>query len=466
MMKAAVSGSMPVPAGDIELAYPAQPDLAWVDEFWGEAGRYIFSREEDGILILPPNRVYKINHSGAALIRYLKDGKKATDIFRVGEPPSAAGRCRAVEDFFKTLADLYSNEYSSGLERVPYTFDFSRLPILGEIAVTYRCNNSCLFCYAGCGSGIPGGEELGTDEWKKIIRIFRDEARIPFFSFSGGEPLLRDDLEELISHAEGMGLETNLVSNGTLAGEDRAISLYSAGLRTAQISVEAPEAGLHDYLAGRAGAFDETIRGIKAMIKAGISVQTNTTITQCSREAAAAMPEFLASLGINRFAMNMYIPAGLPSGAQAGVDLSISYDEIGAVVDSVRKAAFAAGLTFYWYSPTPFCYYNPIARGMGNKSCAAADGLISVAANGDLLPCSSWNEPIGNLLHSSFAELWFSHRAHLLKHKHFAPASCGDCGSYTACQGACPLYWRSYGEGLLESIKKGGAEMGELRYES
>ena len=234
-----------------------------------------------------------------------------------------------------------------------------------------------------------------------------------------------------------------------MADDERALSLFAAGLRTAQISIEAPEAELHDFLAGRSGAFRETVSGIKALMKAGISVQTNTTITRANREAAAAMPGFLSALGLKRFAMNMYIPGALP----AREDLLISYDEIGPVVDRVREAAFLAGLTFFWYSPTPFCYYNPIARGMGNKSCAAADGLISVAANGDLLPCSSWNEPIGNLLHGAFKELWFSKRALFFKHKHFAPASCRECSAFTACQGACPLYWRSCGEGLLEKAR-------------
>jgi radical SAM protein with 4Fe4S-binding SPASM domain len=99
-------------------------------------------------------------------------------------------------------------------------------------------------------------------------------------------------------------------------------------------------------------------------------------------------------------------------------------------------------MTFYWYSPTPFCTYNPIARGHGNKSCAAADGLLSVAPDGSILPCSSWDEPIGNLLEKNFGELWFSEKARFYKEKHFAPVPCRTCDSFIACQGACPLYWR------------------------
>ncbi|MDR2048347.1 MAG: radical SAM protein [Treponema sp.] len=461
--------------------------LVWVDDFWKQAGRYIFCREDDGVLILPPNRVYKINKTGAALVSFLKNGGKAANL-AMAEP--AATECAAsartakrgtaesagegtsrlvlIEDFFRTLAGVYGGDDPSGnVKQVPFDFGYTRLPVLGEIAVTYRCNNRCLFCYAGCNAGseqrgtaagaVSAGRvnaELSTAEWKRIITIFKDEAKIPFFSFTGGEPLLRPDLEKLVKHARSIGLAVNLVSNGALADRRRAASLYRAGLRTAQISVEAPDAENHDALAGRNGAFAETLRGIGALAAAGISVQTNTTITRKNIALVPEMPDFLASLRdtagrriVGRFAMNMYIPG---TGPGLREDLFVGYDKIGPVVDEVRRRAFKAGLGFYWYSPTPFCYYNPIARGMGNKSCAAADGLVSVAPDGGVLPCSSWNEELGNILADNFRDIWFSGRALFLKHKNAAPVSCRACSSFTACQGACPLYWRACGTGLLE----------------
>jgi radical SAM protein with 4Fe4S-binding SPASM domain len=434
--------------------------IRWIDDFWKQAGNHIFCREDDGVLILPPNRVYKINRTGAALVSFLRNGGKAAEL-RAEE-----SRLALIGDFFRTLAGLYREDQvsesgtDSGLpdvfgsvKRIPFDFDYTRLPVLGEIAVTYRCNNRCLFCYAGCGASGKGGE-LSTLEWKQIISTFKDHAKIPFFSFTGGEPLLRTDLEKLIGYACDIGLAVNLVSNGTLAGRRRAASLYRAGLRTAQISVEAPDAENHDVLAGRQGAFAETLRGIRALAGAGVSVQTNTTITRRTMALVPKMPEFLASLRdgkggriISRFAMNMYIPG---TGPGLREDLFVGYDEIGPVVDEVRRRAFLAGLGFYWYSPTPFCRYNPIARGMGNKSCAAADGLVSVAPDGEILPCSSWNEPLGNILSENFGDIWFSKRALFLKHKNAAPRSCRACSAFTACQGACPLYWRACGTGLLE----------------
>ena len=140
--------------------------------------------------------------------------------------------------------------------------------------------------------------------------------------------------------------------------------------------------------------------------------------------------------------MNMFIPFRENPGSE---ELYISYSEIGDVVDTVRKAAAKAGLTFYWYSPTPFCHYNPIAQGLGNKSCAAMDGLISVDYDGSVLPCSSYSMNMGNLLEKPFADVWFSKRAAFFKQKKYAPSECEECPSFTACQAACPLYWEYAG---------------------
>jgi radical SAM protein with 4Fe4S-binding SPASM domain len=288
-------------------------------------------------------------------------------------------------------------------------------------------------------------------EAKRVIDAFRDDAQIPFFSFTGGEPLLRDDLEPMIRHARRRGLEVNLVTNGTLATPRRARSLARAGLATAQVSVEAPDAATHDDLTASPGSFDRTLAGIASLGEAGISVQTNTTVTALNAGLAHRMPGFLKSLGITRFAMNLYIPrggAGAPGHADhdaAGDPLFFPYAAIGPVIDAVRAAARAEGQVFFWYSPTPHCLYNPIARGLGNKSCAAMDGLLSVSPCGDVLPCSSYPLSMGNLLRDGFRATWFSERARHFKRKEYAPAACAGCEGFRACQAACPLYWQRAG---------------------
>jgi radical SAM protein with 4Fe4S-binding SPASM domain len=450
-------------------------DLAWIDGFFRGVRNHVFVRPEDGVLILPPNQVYRLNEGGLRILAHVLAGKPIARF-----PGIADGeRARDVQEFCADLRDFYQGDSSgiddrTSVERIPYTFDFTRLPILGEIAVTYACNNACRFCYAGCGTAGRGcgpgtAPPMSLAEAKQVIDIFVRDAQIPFFSFTGGEPLLHPDLEAMIRYARRRGLEVNLVTNGTLADAARARSLARAGLRTAQVSIEAPDPDLHDDLTASPGSFKRTLAGIHNLRGAGLSVQTNTTVTALNADHAPRMPGFLKSLGIGRFAMNLYIPSvgplhrpsvgapatrpaggapatrpaggGVGAASAAADPLFFPYSRIGPVIDAVRAAARAEGLVFYWYSPTPHCLYNPIARGLGNKSCAAMDGLLSVSPTGEVLPCSSYPKPMGSLLRDGFRAIWFSEGARHFKRKEYMPAACQGCESFRACQAACPLYW-------------------------
>lgn len=435
-------------------AVAAAARLGWVYDFWSGLAPYAYSRPEDRVVILPPNLVYKTNSSGAALLDYITRGGRFEEI-----PGFDSAKADEVAAFFLQLKAVYEGRttgHAPGVESIPYDFSFTRLPVLGEIAVTYRCNNRCRFCYAGCGSDgesslaaggsslagrfapIGGTDQLDTAGMRRVIDIFRDEAKIPFFSFTGGEPLLRADLEALAEHAVARGLRINLVTNGTLATKARAQSLHASGIATAQVSLEAPDAETHDTLCGAPGAWRRTLAGIEALMTAGVSVQTNSTLTAHNESALLDLPAFVSELGITRMSMNLFIPVGAGLNAD---DLFVSYTRAASFIDEARSRASSAGVEFFWYSPIPMCIYNPIARGLGNKSCAACDGLISVAPNGDVLPCSSYPTPVGNLLSDGFHATWFSESASFFKNKNYAPAECRSCSAFTACQSACPLYW-------------------------
>ena len=417
---------------------PETFSLDWIDEVWKDFGSLIMLRDEDGVLILPPNRVYHVNPTGKRIIRWLQEGHKINDF-----PGLNDERRLQVDRYFQNITLALSNKEHHA-RRIPYTFDYNKLPILGEIAVTYRCNNRCRFCYAGCDGacGRLDSPDIEAEKLEKIIDIFKDEAQIPFFSFTGGEPLMRKDLERLMRYACDKGLKINLVTNGTLATPERAKSLYDAGLRTAQISLESPDEEIHDALCGRKGSWKQTIDGIKNLRDAGIFVQTNSTSTTMNIDSLPRLPALCKELGCVRMSVNLFVPTKRSPQSDS---LFIPYENIGPTVDAVRKAAFDVDLEFHWYSPLPMCIYNTMAHGLGNKSCAACDGLISVDPDGNVLPCSSWDEPVGNLLTDGFRNVWFNNRAQAIKHKCFGHEICQDCHAFTACQGACPLYWQYAG---------------------
>lgn len=423
-------------------------ELAWIDRFIDEIRPYVHVRRDDRLLIKKPNMAYKLNDSAVDVLDFLLNrGGSAKAIVRgQGRDPRVAGDLSLFFEDLRRLLEGTMGEFyrSPAVERVPFQLGYNSLPVISEIAVTYRCNLRCRFCYAGCGNGCgaPRRGEMSIDQIRTILHTIYHEAQAPTVSFTGGEPLLRADLPEMVSYAKSLGFRVNLISNGTLATPERVKALADAGLDSAQVSLEGPNASLHDRITGVAGSFIRSVAGLRRLRDAGITVHHHTTMNRLNVCELHGMTRLAASLDIDRLSMNLVIPTGT---AQTNPSILMRYSEVGERVIEVRAAARAEGVELLWYSPTPLCLFNPIVHELGNKGCAACDGLISVASNGDLLPCSSYDRPVGNLLEESFQTLWQSDEAVRFRGKAHAPERCQTCDRLALCNGACPLYWRAMG---------------------
>lgn len=435
--------------------------LEWIDDYVARLRAFIVVREEDSLLIKVPNEAHKLNPSGIRILGRLLAGETVVALWRsYGGTPEVR---RDLYDFFVGLKQLLQGCLDErhpprAVTRRPFTLGFSSLPILSEVALTYRCNLRCRFCYAGCGCHRDdAAPEMTTDEVKRVLGIIRREAQVPSVSFTGGEPTLRADLPDLVRHAHHvLGLRVNLITNGTRIDAELATRLRDAGLASAQVSLEAPAAAAHDALTGQVGSFVLSVAAVDHLRAAGIRVHTNTTINRDNLDLVERMPWFVRDLGLERFSMNLVIPAG-SAGSAVGHDVNVRYGELVTLLPAIHEQARLAGVEFMWYSPTPVCLFNPVAHGLGNKGCAACDGLLSVSPTGEVLPCSSWPEPVGSLLSEPFRDVWNSARGAWIRDKKSAPDGCGDCGDFALCQGACPLYWRHFGDEELDD--RGGCHV-------
>jgi radical SAM protein with 4Fe4S-binding SPASM domain len=276
-----------------------------------------------------------------------------------------------------------------------------------------------------------------------VLDVIAGEARCPSVSFTGGEPTLRPGLPRFVRHAKALGLKVNLISNGQRL-ESLAHALADAGLDSAQLSLEGDGPARHDRLVGRPGAFDRLWRGLEAPRGAGVRVHTNTTVTRGNLDHLEAIVDLVAARRLERLTVNLVIPCGT---AAADAALHVSYSEAGPVVQRLRLRAAERGVELIWYSPLPLCLFNTVAEGLGNRGCAAADGLLHVNPGGDVLPCSSFDhgESLGNLLREPFETVWRSRTARFFREKRMLPARCAGCAEAAFCQGACVLYWREVG---------------------
>jgi radical SAM protein with 4Fe4S-binding SPASM domain len=445
-------------------ASPDQPhpiDLRWVDELMADIRERIVVRPEDELLILVPNTPVKINRTALRILGAMvnEGADVAAVLAREGDGPA---RRQEIHNFFTDLAAWLRGGLGEGEGRravisEPFSRDFCRYPVLSEVALTYRCNLSCAFCYAGCGDpGTVGGRmglhEMSEAEVCRVLEIIRRDARCPSVSFTGGEPTLRPELPRLVRFAKGLGLAVNLISNGQLIDGRLADELAAAGLNSAQLSLEGPDATLHDGLVGRAGAFARLWEAVGHLRSRDVRVHTNTTVNRRNLAHVEQIVDLVAARGMERLTMNLLIPCG-----RAAVDpgLRVDYAEAGEHVLRIRARAEERGVELIWYSPLPLCLFNTIAHGLGNRGCAAADGLLHVGPAGDVLPCSSFepHEGLGNLLRQDFEEIWQSPGARFFRDKGMMPPGCAGCADADACQGACVLYWRATGYAELAAAR-------------
>ncbi len=424
--------------------------LRWVDGFVRRIRPHVTVRILDNVVIRMPNQAFRVNATGARVLARLLGGagmRRLLGEMHVGEGDPRIGELnRFLEDLAVVLGDRYCENYrSEAIERVEFRLGYIELPVLSEIALTGRCNLRCRFCYGACAhtSERTGPEErLSTVDMERILRKVRGDAGVPSVSFTGGEPVLREDLVQLIAYAhKTLNMRVNLITNGTLIDRVLARRMKRAGLVSAQVSIEGPDVALHDAITGVGGSFDASCRGLRNLVEAGIWAHPHTTICGMNAGRVDEMAGFAKGLGIERFSANLVIPAG------RGVDpeLDVLYTEIGGILGRVREAAAAERVRFMWYSPTPVCLYNPVAQGMGNRGCSACEGLLSIDPMGNVLPCSSWPEPLGNLLTGEFREIWYSERSRLIRGKGLAWSGCRECESLAVCHGACPLYFGVHG---------------------
>ncbi|MEK7220573.1 MAG: radical SAM protein, partial [candidate division NC10 bacterium] len=143
--------------------------------------------------------------------------------------------------------------------------------------VTRTCNLRCIHCYTDSEARKYSGE-LTTEEGKALIRDL-SAFQIPALLFSGGEPLARPDLFELVAHARSLSLRPTLSTNGTLINDDTAKKIKEAGFTYVGISLDGI-GEINDRFRGVDGAFDRAVRGFKACVGVGQRVGLRLTLTR------------------------------------------------------------------------------------------------------------------------------------------------------------------------------------------
>jgi radical SAM protein len=189
--------------------------------------------------------------------------------------------------------------------------DFDRSPFLVIWEVTRACALACVHCRA---DAIPRRDprELTTEDGRALIdqvRSFGDPP--PLLVLTGGDPMWRKDLAELVGHATGVGLTVALTPSGTaMATRARLTELKEAGLSRVAVSLDGPDPETHDAFRRVRGSYAHTVKIIEATLDLGLPLQINSTISRRTLLTLEAMADRVAQWPLTLWAVFFLVQTG------------------------------------------------------------------------------------------------------------------------------------------------------------
>tara|TARA_Y100000031_G_C8199857_1_gene375673 strand:+ start:335 stop:1387 length:1053 start_codon:yes stop_codon:yes gene_type:complete len=286
--------------------------------------------------------------------------------------------------------------------------------------LTEDCNLSCRHCYAADSSKTQK-EAISTLIAKKFIDDISG-MKIPALLFSGGEPLLRDDIFHLGEYASKKGIYTALSTNGTLITKEAARAIKDAGFSYVGISLDGLKES-HDNFRLSAGSFDQSMKGLANCIKQGIKTGVRFTLSKYNYKDLNELILFLSTQKVNRFCLYHLVYSKTGNAiAEHDIDTDLKRETMDAFLSRVEEIAnkginmeiltvdnHADGIYLYnrlkdKNSELTSCAQKLLSSGSG---CSAARGIVSVDWNGDVHPCQFWRHvSLGNIKDRPFSQIW------------------------------------------------------------
>lgn len=277
------------------------------------------------------------------------------------------------------------------------------------LEITKCCNLSCAHCFVEAGQSRDG--ELTTGELKQVMNYYSDATEGGLIVISGGEPLMRQDCLELLSHAVSRGLKARLVTNGILIDREIAGKLASLGVEV-QVSLDGATKVTNDQVRGR-GSFERTIGGIRLLLANGLSetLFISMTPTKANAGEISNMIQLLAELGISILHISPLNRIG--RAASNWKDLGLSTAEKITFFDCLHQKSKEVGGKIRISGEFCDVFSNKLQRILNPPSVGCSAGAdLTVNSKGDIYPCSVFASAgkycLGNVKENTFDEVYKS----------------------------------------------------------
>jgi AdoMet-dependent heme synthase len=337
--------------------------------------------------------------------------------------------------------------------------DFNQAPLLVIWEVSQACDLACVHCRA---SAMPARSplELSTGEGYRLLDEIRRFGN-PMMVFTGGDPLKRPDIYDLIRHSASIGLRTNITPSATPLLTAQAIARFKeCGVSRMAISLDGPDAETHDTFRGVPGVFNRAMFALGQAQRIGLETQLQTTVTKRNLRTLGRIAELAATYDVKMWSLFFLIVTGR---AQAEDDLSgEDYEKVFEFLYDISKIA-----PFQVKTTEAMHYRRYVAQRLkaetGSEAAAAravvyrtsgvsdGKGFVFVSHTGEIFPSGFLPISAGNVRSDSLCEVYRnSSLFRILRDTDLREGKCGACEYLKICGGSRSRAYASSGDYLAE----------------
>jgi len=305
-------------------------------------------------------------------------------------------------------------------------------PFKAIVEVTSACNLRCIHCFGDC--GMPAKDELSTEELLGVLGALHDMGT-EGLNISGGEPLLRKDLLEILDYCYDK-FTFSLLSNGTLI-DDEFARKFAEYVSPLQVSIYGYTAEDHDAVTKVPGSFKKTIKGVQSMIRNGVYVMGAYLYKPGNMDYIEKMAKFCADLGLAVFRVGALVTVGRGKELEWEVSRSEFY-RVANLLNELEKDYEGQMVVQPWSPGGEMSRENPateLEEEERRLNCDVGSYNIVIGANGDLIPCGLMRMNFGNLKECSAQKLFATEHAQFFSTIEAPdPYLCGDCEFLYKCR--------------------------------
>ncbi len=319
------------------------------------------------------------------------------------------------------------------------------LPHVVAWNLTRRCNLACSHCYISAGSWHGSDGELSTDECHRVLDDVLAVNPSLLLILSGGEPLVRDDLEEIAEHAASAGATVVVGTNGIGLTDERIGSLKEAGVRGVAVSVDSLTASYHDRFRHGAGALADTLAAVDRLGEHELDFIVQTSLTRGNREELPEIVAWAAERGAVSF--NLYFL--VPTGRGEGMHGLLPEDNEEVLAELVELEREYRGRMMIRSKCQPQLMRHVVEAddespllNYGTR-CPCGVHYCRITPEGKVTPCPYMPAVAGDLMRDSFGDVWASSPLFGALREGALGGRCGRCEYRKVC-GGCRA--RAYAE--------------------